>query len=134
MNSPLAPNDVADMSASEGRPDLYRRLPLRARPLQGNGRSEASHFVQLLALPETGLFLAFTTPDQFSLTAGQGELRDYQFDKRVMHHLFCAACGIQSFARGTAPDGKEMVAINVRCLDGVDLATLTLTPIDGRSR
>jgi len=26
------------------------------------------------------------------------------------------------------------VAINVRCLDGVDLATLTLTPIDGRSR
>jgi len=27
-----------------------------------------------------------------------------------------------------------MVAINVRCLDGVDLATLTLTPIDGRSR
>jgi len=51
-----------------------------------------------------------------------------------MHHLFCAACGIESFARGTAPDGKEMVAINARCLDGVDLATLTLTPIDGRSR
>jgi len=81
-----------------------------------------------------GLLLAFTTPDQFFLTAGQSEFSDYQLNKKVMHHLFCAACGIESFARGTAPDGKEMVAINARCLDGVDLATLTLTPIDGRSR
>ena len=41
-------------------------------------------------------------------------------------------CGIESFARGTAPDGKEMVAINVRCLDGVDVKSLTLMPFNGR--
>jgi hypothetical protein len=81
-----------------------------------------------------GLLLAFTSPDQFSLTAGQNELSDYQFNKKVVHHLYCSTCGIQSFARGTTPDGKEMVAINVRCLDGVDPTTLTLTPVDGRSR
>ena len=81
-----------------------------------------------------GLLLAFTTPDQFSLTRGESELSDYQFNKKVIHHLFCSQCGIQSFARGVTPDGKGMVAINVRCLDGVDPATLTLTPVDGRSR
>jgi hypothetical protein len=80
-----------------------------------------------------GLLLAFATPDQFTLTAGQNDLTDYQFNKKVIHHLFCSGCGIESFARGTGPDGREMVAINVRCLDGVDPGTLTPTPFDGRS-
>jgi hypothetical protein len=80
-----------------------------------------------------GLLLAFTTPDQFTLTAGQNYFTDYQFNKKVVHHLFCSGCGIESFARGTAPDGREMVAINIRCLDGVDPGTLNLTPFDGRS-
>ena len=47
-----------------------------------------------------GLLLAFTTPDQFSLTTGESELSDYQFNKKVIHHLFCSQCGIQSFAPG----------------------------------
>jgi hypothetical protein len=42
-------------------------------------------------------------------------------------------CGVGSFSRGTAPNGSDMVAINVRCLDGVDVSTLTLTPFDGKS-
>ena len=57
----------------------------------------------------------------------------YQFNKRVIHHLFCSQCGVASFARGRGPDGKEMVAINVRCLDGVDVASLKLTPYDGKN-
>ena len=80
-----------------------------------------------------GLLLAFTTPDQFTLTAGPNDLTDYRFNKKVIRHLFCPECGIESFARGTGPDGREMVAINVRCLDGVDPVTLTPTPFDGRS-
>ena len=51
----------------------------------------------------------------------------------MIHHLLCPDCGIESFARGRAPDGKEMVAINVRCLEGVDVKSLPLTPIDGRN-
>jgi hypothetical protein len=31
------------------------------------------------------------------------------------------------------PDGSEMCAINVRCLDGVNIDTLTITPVDGKS-
>jgi hypothetical protein len=40
---------------------------------------------------------------------------------------------VRSFARGAMPDGTEMRAINVRCLDDVDVSTLTLTPIDGKN-
>ena len=41
--------------------------------------------------------------------------------------------GGREVSRGTAPDGREMVAVNVRCLDGVDPAALTPMPFDGRS-
>jgi hypothetical protein len=80
-----------------------------------------------------GLLLTFVTPDNFTATAGDHGLNDYLFNKKTIHHLLCPACGIESFARGTAPDGKEMIAINVRCLDGLDTKSLSLTPIDGRN-
>jgi hypothetical protein len=80
-----------------------------------------------------GTLLAFVPAEQFALRAGNDDLTDYQFNKRVIHHLFCSQCGVASFARGRMPDGKEMVAINVRCLDGVDVASLKLTPYDGKS-
>lgn len=80
-----------------------------------------------------GLLLVAVEPRHFALLSGDGELSDYQFACKRIHHLFCARCGVESFARGADPDGTEMVAINVRCLDGVDLAALTLLPFDGRS-
>ena len=47
--------------------------------------------------------------------------------------LFCSACGVQSFARGKRPsDGSDVVAINVRCLDDVDLDSLTMKKVDGK--
>jgi hypothetical protein len=81
-----------------------------------------------------GLLLTFVPPEQFKLVAGDEKaLTDYQFNKKVIHHLFCPACGVESFGTGTGPDGQTMYAINVRCLDGVDLGALKLTPFDGRS-
>ncbi len=80
-----------------------------------------------------GLLLVFAAPDQFRLLSGGDHLTDYRFNKKVIHHLFCRDCGIESFARGTGPDGREMIAVNVRCLDGVESGTLSPTPFDGRS-
>jgi hypothetical protein len=79
-----------------------------------------------------GWLLAFTPAGSFRLTTGEDMLTDYQFNKKIIHHLFCKACGTASFARGVAPDGSESVAINVRCLDDVDLATVTVMPYDGK--
>lgn len=80
-----------------------------------------------------GLWLTFVKPKNFRLHCGLDALADYQFNKHVIHHVFCRNCGVESFARGTGPDGKDMFAINVRCLDGVDIATLSPKPFDGRS-
>ena len=80
-----------------------------------------------------GLWLTFVTPARFKLVSGLDALGEYRFNKHVIHHLFCRTCGVESFARGKAKDGKDMFAINVRCLDGVDIATLVPDPVDGRS-
>ena len=52
----------------------------------------------------------------------------------MIHHLFCASCGVRSFARVKNPDGSDMVAINARCLEGADPAAFQIVPFDGRSR
>jgi hypothetical protein len=40
---------------------------------------------------------------------------------------------VGAFSRGTSPTGGEMVAVNVRCLDEVDIGALDPKPFDGRS-
>jgi hypothetical protein len=80
-----------------------------------------------------GSILAFTPTQNFKLLSGEAALTDYQFNKKTIHHLFCSTCGIESFARGSMPDGTAMVAINARCLDGVDPAALSPKAVDGRS-
>lgn len=80
-----------------------------------------------------GLILTFVPEQAFTLLSGDSGLTDYQFARKRIHHQFCADCGVESFARGATPDGKTVIAINVRCLDGVDLASLKPAPFDGKS-
>lgn len=68
--------------------------------------------------------LAFTSLDKFRLTTAEEALTDYRFNKHAIAHLFCSTCGISAFGRGVGPGGTEMAAINLRCVDGLDLATV----------
>lgn len=79
-----------------------------------------------------GTLLAFVPLDQFHLIKGGDLLTDYQFNKHMIHHLFCTICGVTSFARGKSEQG-EMAAINVRCLDDIDIDALNVVKVDGRS-
>lgn len=81
---------------------------------------------------KTGTILTFVPAGDFELLSGEDALTDYQFNRKVIHHLFCKTCGIRSFARGQKPDGSEMIAVNVRCLDDIDLASLSPRSFDGR--
>lgn len=80
-----------------------------------------------------GSILAFTPAESFDLLSGEDALTEFRFNRHVIHHLFCKVCGIQSFARGSQPDGTRMVAINARCLDGVEPDQLSPKKVDGRS-
>ncbi len=81
----------------------------------------------------TGTLLAFAPASRFELVSGADALTDYQFGRKRIHHLFCSRCGIRSFARGAMPNGDPVAAVNVRCLDGVDLDAVPLRKFDGRS-
>ena len=69
-------------------------------------------------------------PDRFRLLAGEAELATYQFGTMTARHHFCRHCGVASFY--VPRSHPDRIDVNVRCLDGVDLATLTPRPFDGR--
>ncbi|MDB5619628.1 GFA family protein [Tardiphaga sp.] len=79
-----------------------------------------------------GSLLTFVPAANFKLLAGESATTEFLFNKNVIHHRFCKTCGIESFANGKGPGGSEMVAINVRCLDGVDLEALQVKHYDGK--
>ena len=54
-----------------------------------------------------GFLWTFAPADKFTQLPGGEGLREYRFHKHVVHHLFCTTCGVESFARGTMPDGTE---------------------------
>ncbi len=81
-----------------------------------------------------GSVLTFTAAEKFTLLSGEHSQTEYLFNKHAIHHLFCKTCGIESFARGSKPDGAPMVAINANCLEGVDPRALKSHHFDGRSK
>jgi len=80
-----------------------------------------------------GHLLSFTDAKNFKLSKGSDSLTDYQFGKKSIHHYFCKTCGIATFGKGAMPDGTEMRAINVRCLDNIDLKKFPISEYDGKS-
>lgn len=81
-----------------------------------------------------GHVLAFLPAEQFKLLSGEDALTDYQFNKKIIHHLFCSTCGVGSFGRGDGYDGKPSVAINMRCIDDLDLKGISISEFDGKSQ
>lgn len=80
-----------------------------------------------------GALLLFTSMDNFKLESGQENLTSYKFNRQHIDHVFCKTCGIKSFATGAGRDGKPIAAINVRCLDDVDVFTQRRKQFDGKS-
>ncbi|HRP68062.1 MAG TPA: GFA family protein [Turneriella sp.] len=81
----------------------------------------------------SGTYLTFVSENDFVLKSGSDSLQDYQFNKKHIHHLFCKVCGIKPFARGAAPDGSSTIAVNVRCLDGIEFDKLQVQHYNGKS-
>jgi len=80
-----------------------------------------------------GSLLWFVPRKDFTLRTPEKDVSTYKFNKHLIEHKFCAKCGIWPYALCTDPKGNRMAAINVRCLEGVDLASLKRVPFDGRS-
>lgn len=57
----------------------------------------------------------------------------YLFNKHAIRHRFCATCGIHPNGEGTDPQGNAMAAVNLRCIEGLDLDTIPVHHHDGKS-
>ena len=53
----------------------------------------------------------------------------YTFNKHAIKHRFCPTCGIHPYGEATDPKGNHIAAINARCLEDVDLASIPVTPV-----
>ena len=80
-----------------------------------------------------GYLLWFVPRDKLRLTTPERAMASYTFNKHVIQHHFCPTCGCAPFGFGTDPRGAATAAVNVRCLEDVDLTALKRIPYDGRS-
>ncbi len=73
----------------------------------------------------------YVEPEDFRLLSSDETLETYQFGTRTAKNHFCRVCGIAPFRR--ARSDPEMVDVNVRCLEGVDVSELRCNEFDGRN-
>ena len=80
-----------------------------------------------------GSLLWFTARDRLKLLTPEKDVSTYLFNKHVIRHHFCAACGIHPFGEGKGRDGKAMAAVNLRCLEDFDFTRVPVQHFDGAS-
>ena len=81
-----------------------------------------------------GTLLALAPADKFTLDKGADNLTDYQFNKHIIHHVFCKTCGIKAFARGKTAKGEDTIAVNVRTIDDIDAFKIPTKQFEGKTK
>lgn len=80
-----------------------------------------------------GSLLWFVPLTELKLLTPDARISTYTFNKHVIKHHFCATCGIHPYGEGVNADGNAMAAINIRCIEGIDLESIPVQHYDGRS-
>lgn len=80
-----------------------------------------------------GYLLWFVPRTSLHLHTPESDLSTYTFNKHHIRHQFCPQCGVAPFGVGSDNKGNAMAAMNVRCFEDVDPASLKIVPYDGRS-
>ena len=80
-----------------------------------------------------GSLLWFAPRSSLRLLTPEINASTYLFNKHAIKHNFCGVCGIHPYGEGKSPDGTETAAINIRCIEGIDLESIPVHHYDGRS-
>ena len=82
----------------------------------------------------------YLPPEAFDAIHGTESLSTYRFGDQSMNHHFCSKCGISPFSVVTSiPDGYVGAAkpgycrINLACVHDLDVFSLDITVLDGKS-
>jgi hypothetical protein len=80
-----------------------------------------------------GAVMWFVPRDNLKLLTPDDAASTYTFNKHIIKHRFCPVCGMHPYGEGSDQQGNRMAAINVRCLEDVDLASIPTQQFDGKS-
>ena len=80
-----------------------------------------------------GSLLWFVPRTALTLSTPEENSRVYLFNKHRLKHRFCPTCGLHPYAEGKDKAGTDTVAVNIRCLEDIDLSSIPVTHVDGRS-
>jgi len=80
-----------------------------------------------------GSLLWFVPRADLHLLSPDDAASTYMFHKHVIKHRFCPVCGIHPYGEGADSKGNMMAAINIRCIEDIDLAAVAVQHFDGRS-
>jgi len=80
-----------------------------------------------------GSLMWFVPRENLRLLTPEAHLSSYTFNKHAIKHRFCSACGMHPYGEGSDRSGKPMAAINIRCLEGLELSAIPVKEFDGRS-
>jgi len=77
-----------------------------------------------------GFLHLIVPPDRFEVIGGKDVLTTYRFNTGTAQHMFCSHCGIHPFYVPRSDPDK--IDVNVRCLDEIDLAAISIKQFDGK--
>ena len=80
-----------------------------------------------------GAVMWFVPRDQLHLLTPDDAASSYTFNKHIIKHRFCPTCGMHPYGEGSDQQGNRMAAINIRCLDDVDIASIQTQQFDGKA-
>ena len=80
-----------------------------------------------------GSLMWFVPRAQFRLLTPEADAGTYTFHKHVIRHRFCTTCGVHPYLEGKDRSGDPVAVVNIRCLEGIDLAAIPVKEYDGRA-
>jgi hypothetical protein len=80
-----------------------------------------------------GSLLWFVPREALILVTPDANASAYTFNKHVIKHRFCPTCGIHPYGEGTDPAGNRMAAVNLRCVEDLDLSSVKVVEFNGRA-
>lgn len=100
---------------------------------QVEGIIEAAMSCNCSICQRKGALMWFVPRAQLQLLTPDANASTYTFNKHVIKHRFCPTCGMHPYGEGVDPKGDAMAAINIRCLEGIDLEKIPVSHYDGRA-
>ncbi|KAL1853143.1 hypothetical protein VTK73DRAFT_9073 [Phialemonium thermophilum] len=83
---------------------------------------------------KNGYLLLYVFRDQIRHVRGWDDLKTYEFASRTRKHLFCGRCGTSVAIDYLGHlDAGDIIGVNARVIQGLDLDDLHLLPFDGQA-